>query len=162
MGDVLGDRLFRRGRIVGLGLEELRPSFRLGDTRTPGDVRRLGAGRRADPICGRLVGEVRPRTLDRRGDRGRASLLPPLRRDPTLDPREGRVERLMVPPDLRALLRGDERRGATRLPPDRCDERGAVLRLALPRPERRWAKASDATVKVKTNARISSLRPNWG
>ena len=50
LGDVLGDGLFRRGRIVGLGLEELRPSFRVGDTRTPGDVRRLGAVRRVDPI----------------------------------------------------------------------------------------------------------------
>ncbi len=106
--------------------------------------------------------------LDRPGDRGRASLLPPLRLgrprrlDPILDPRDGRVERLMVPPDLRAPPRCDERRGETRLPPDRCVERGAVLRPALPRPERRWANASDATMKVKTNARTNSLRPNWG
>jgi len=65
----------------------------------------------------------------------------------------------MVPPDLRAPPPRDVRLGDTRLPPDR---RGAVLRLPLPRPERRWANASDATMKVKTKAKTNSLRPNWG
>lgn len=140
------------GRLVRLGLMDLRPLLDLGVTRRCGVARRAGDALRLVPIPERLV--------------GLAERLKPVL---GLAARRGANDRFGETLLLkeRKLDRGAARRGAndlfgeTLLLEERALDRGAARRTLWPPRLRRWAKACELPPKEKISERTTSHLVAW-